>query len=90
MQVKWTRRAAKNLESALAYIAEDNPKVARELALDFLRQIDQLKAFPNLGRAGSVAQIRELVLHENYVAYYRVKANAIEILRVLHARNQGH
>ncbi len=88
MQVEWTRRAAQNLETPLDYVAQDDPKVARELALDFLRQIEQLKAFPSLGRAGATTGVRELVLNENCVAYYRVKSNAIEVLRVLHARNR--
>jgi toxin ParE1/3/4 len=88
MQIKWTKRATQNLESILAHIATENREAARKLAVNFAEQIEQLKAFPQLGKAGRVAKIRELVLHENYMACYRVNARTVEIVRVLHTKRK--
>ncbi len=88
MQVKWTKRASQNLENILAHISADNSSAAKKFLLDTLQQISNLKEYPALGRAGLVPSTRELVIHENYVVYYRIKKEQIEILRVLHARRK--
>ncbi len=88
MQTKWTRRAANNLETILAYIASDNPVAAQDFAMDIGSQLAKLEHFPLLGRSGMVPSTRELVVHENYIVYYRVRDSQIEILRVLHARRR--
>lgn len=88
MQTKWTRRAANNLETILAYIASDNPVAAQDFAMDIRSQLAKLEHFPLLGRSGMVPSTRELVVHENYIIYYRVRDSQIEILRVLHARRR--
>lgn len=88
MQVKWTQRASQNLEKILAYIATDNPSASKKFLLDILEQVARLKDFPLLGRTGLVPSTRELVVHENYVVYYRIKKEQIEILRVLHVRRK--
>ena len=41
-----------------------------------------------LGRPGLVPLTRELVIHHNHIAYYRIKQEQVEILRVLHVRRQ--
>jgi plasmid stabilization system protein ParE len=88
MRIKWTKRAASNLETILASIAHERPSAAQRFLADTLHQIDQLAEFPSLGRTGVVPLTRELVLHENYIAFYRVSGDAIEILRVLHSRRK--
>lgn len=88
MRIKWTKRAASNLEIILASIAHEWPTAAQRFLADTLHQIDQLTEFPLLGRTGVVPLTRELVLHENYTAFYRVRGDVVEILRVLHSRRQ--
>lgn len=88
MRVKFTRTAARNLDTILAHIAAERPAAAREFAREFQRQIHSLSEFPQLGRAGRLVGIRELVLHENYLACYRVREETIEIVRVLHAKRR--
>ncbi len=41
-----------------------------------------------LGRAGIVPSTRELVIHENYIVYYCVEDDMVQILRVLHVRRK--
>lgn len=88
MQVNWTKRAASNLDAILTYIAQDNPLAATKFLSELLQKIDRLQSFPLLGRPGVVPLTRELVIHDNYIAYYRVKQQRVEILRVLHVRRK--
>jgi toxin ParE1/3/4 len=51
-----------------------------------LRAVDLQRKNPALGRAGRVAGTRELVVAEApYIIPYRVRGDAVEILRVFHA-----
>ena len=85
MQVKWLRNAAKNLNSATEYIADDNPKVAREFFIHTIESVNKLVQYPELGRAGRVPGTRELVIFEYpYIVPYRIKDGNVEILRVFH------
>ena len=45
MQVKWLRNAAKNLNDATEYIAEDNPKVAREFFIYTIESVNKLAQY---------------------------------------------
>jgi len=88
MQIKWTKKASRNLDSILAYSAQDNPPAAKKFLLETLKKIAQLEAFPLLGRAGLVPSTRELVIHENYIVFYTVEGETVQILRVLHVRRK--
>ncbi len=48
----------------------------------------QLPDHPYLYREGRVQGTREAVVHPNYIMVYRVGADLIDILAVLHARQQ--
>lgn len=85
MQVKWLRRALQNLEQEAAYIARDNPRAAATLIEEADASTRLLAQHPDLGRPGRVPGTRELVLpHFPYIIPYRIKAQRVEILRVLH------
>jgi len=83
VRVRWLRAALADLDSAATYIADDNPEAARRFVVRVLAGIDQLTKHPAMGRPGRVAGTRELILPP-YVIPYRVRDNAIEILRVFH------
>jgi toxin ParE1/3/4 len=86
VRVRWLRRALANLDAEAEYIAEDNPAAAGRVVLNILRAVDLLKRNPALGRAGRVAGTRELVVPGTpYIVPYRVRGEAVEILRVFHA-----
>jgi toxin ParE1/3/4 len=75
-----------NLDAEAEYIAEDNPTAAERVVQKILRAVDLLKQNPAMGRAGRVAGTRELVVAETpYIIPYRVRGDAVEILRVFHA-----
>ena len=47
-----------------------------------------LARYPDMYRSGRVEGTREIVVHPNYIVVYRATTTAVEILRVLHARQQ--
>jgi toxin ParE1/3/4 len=47
--------------------------------------VTKLQVHPGMGRAGRVPVTRELVLHKNHIAIYRVRGEDVEILRLHHA-----
>lgn len=83
--VRWLRKALANLDEISEYIAQDNPKAAREFVAEIVSQTEHLVDQPNLGRPGRVAGTRELVVANGRdIVAYRVKHRVVEILRVLH------
>ena len=86
MRVRWLRVALANLEEETDYIAEDNPAAADRLVQRIMRAVNLLAKNPAMGRPGRVSGTRELVVGDTpYIVPYRVRANAVEVLRVFHA-----
>jgi addiction module RelE/StbE family toxin len=86
LKIRLTKLAEKDLHSVEAYIRQENPPVAVRTVLRILEAVEGLLAYPNLGRPGRVPGTRELVVSGTpYIAAYRVRENAIWILRVIHA-----
>ena len=85
MRVRWLRKALRNLDEEAIYIEVDDPATARLVVQRVLEAVAQLADQPGLGRPGRVPNTRELVvLNTRYLIPYRVRAGAIEILRVVH------
>jgi plasmid stabilization system protein ParE len=79
------RTALRNLDEEAAYIAADDPAAARLVVERVLAAVDLLIDQPALGRPGRVPGTRELVVpRTRYLVPYRVRREAIEILRVFH------
>lgn len=85
MQVKWTRKALMNLDSAVEYIARDNPVAAQNTARKIWEASSLLSDHPGIGRPGRVAGTRELVVEGlPFIMPYVEEAGTIYILRVMH------
>jgi len=85
MQVRWLRTALRNLEDEAAYIAVDDRAAARLVVGRVLQAVEQLAEQPSLGRPGRVPGTRELVVAgTRYLVPYRVRRDAVEILRIFH------
>ena len=88
MLIKWTKTALASFDEIAGYIAKDNPARATSCVWELQAAVTKLQAHPGMGRAGRVPGTRELVLHKNYIAIYRVRGDDVEILRLHHvARN---
>jgi addiction module RelE/StbE family toxin len=92
LALRWNPRAREDRAAIMDYyIGQDNAVAALELdELDELieQKAEALPANPELYRPGRVRGTREAVVTENYLFVYQVKGKRVEILRVLHARQQ--
>ena len=83
-ELRWTNRALGKLDEIATYIAQDNPARAKTFAQQLRQKVDIFKTH-QVGTAGRVYGTKELVLHPNYVAVYRVKDGEVQIITLLHA-----
>jgi toxin ParE1/3/4 len=81
----WQPRALSDLYTIIDYIAEDNPYRAESFLEEIRDQVQLLRGHPKMGRVGQVAGVRELVVHQNYIVYYRFSEGVVQIIRVKHA-----
>ena len=88
LPVIWNPEAKADLQTIVEYIAERSPQAALAMHDAFVHAADKLTQHPHLYRPGRIENTRELVVHENYIVVYRVGRTAIEILSVLHSRQQ--
>jgi toxin ParE1/3/4 len=88
LPVRWLPNARDNLATIIEYIAERDVAAASQLQDDIERVISQLPQHPQLYRSGRVTGTREIVVHPNYLVVYRIRPALIEILSVLHSRQQ--
>ena len=88
MKLVWRARALTDLEAIMSYIAERSEPAAERLQSAIEACADGLTRHPFLYRPGRAEGTREAVVHPNYILIYRVGAEAIEIVRVVHSRQQ--
>ena len=70
------------------YIAKNNPLAALTLDDNFEAQAELARQQPKLYKPGRVKGTREIVVQANCVMVYRLEEQTLEILRILHARQQ--
>lgn len=91
--IVWRPMAESDLDNIIDYIAQDNPARAEEFGQELRGKTLALAQHPKLGRLGRPglpASVRELVIHPNYIVFYRLldEARTVEILRMKHAAQQ--
>jgi toxin ParE1/3/4 len=85
MEVRWSPEAVADFTAMIQYIRNDNPSTALRVARAIYDAVAQLNTFSNRGRPGRVNGTRELPLQRlPFVVVYRVRENAVEIVRLLH------
>jgi toxin ParE1/3/4 len=91
MRLFWLQRAEADVEEIFDYLVERDPNGARRVYEAIQRQVALLADQPGIGRAGRVADTRELVISRTpYIVAYTVdrRIDAVIVLRVLHAARQ--
>ncbi|OFC31407.1 type II toxin-antitoxin system RelE/ParE family toxin [Pseudomonas aeruginosa] len=88
LPIKWGREALNDLVEIVSYIEQYNATAAASLHSNIVSAAEGLSGFPYGFRPGRVAGTREIVVHPNYLVVYRVGDTAIDVLRVLHARQE--
>ena len=77
--------ALSDLDELMDYIAQDNPEAATKVAGKIWETTRMFSNHPAMGKPGRVPGTREMVVTgTSYIVPYRVVANDVQILRVLH------
>ncbi len=86
MRIRWTEPAVGDLTQICDYIGErDGAAMAGRVALTIYEGISSLAQFRYRGREGRKLGTRELIFPGlPFLAVYRVRADVIEINRILH------
>lgn len=89
MKLRYTRRALKQLDAILLWIARDSPKAARSQITRIEHSIELLARFPNMGHAGRSDATLELVVPGTpYIAVYRIERDEVQILSIVDGRRK--
>lgn len=84
----WRASARADLAAIIRYIAEHDIPAARRLKSHLESVVLPLAEHPYLYCPGRVPGTRELVAHSNFILVYRVKADCVEVVSVLHSRQE--
>ena len=88
LPVFWRASARVNLATIIRFIANDSPLAARRIRDLIETSVLPAAEHPYLYRAGRVSGTREIIAHPNYIVVYQVTAERIEVVSVLHARQE--
>ena len=88
--IEWRPAALADLRAIVRYIGKDNPTRAKNFDKEIRGKVEPLAHHPEPGRSGRLEGIRELVIHPNYIVFYRVltELRTVQVLRVKHAAQQ--
>ncbi len=88
MRLVWSRRATRDAEHAAEWIAKDRPEGALEWLDGLHAAVLRLQEFPFSGHVIPEIPLaaRREIPYRGYRVIYRLRPDAIEILRVAHAR----
>ncbi len=84
--VRWSAAAVRDLARIEAFLDQIDPLLALEATLAIREQVRRLLSFPAIGSPLPAGQRKLNERRFGNVIIYRVKASQIEILRILHAR----
>ena len=85
-EIRWSPRAAANLEAICNYIAGDSEFYASLFAKKVIAIVDSVAEFPRAGRMVPEygdENLRERI-HGNYRIVYRVKKDLVEVVAICH------
>lgn len=89
LPIIWKLSARTDLTSVIKYIAKYDVQAARRMRKRLQEAVLPVAEHPYLYQSSErVPGTREIVAHPNYIVVYQVTASAIDVLRVLHARQQ--
>lgn len=88
LKLIWRETALNDLDRIILYIGSRNYPAALRLQMLMEDCAERLTHHPYLHRRGRIPETREAVVHPNYVMVYRVGSDAVEVLNVVHSRQQ--
>lgn len=88
-ELRWSSRARRELNAALAYIAKDDADRAAVVLARIEQATGHLRKHPALGRPGRIPGTRELVIGRTpFVAIYVVERGVVRIVILHHAARE--
>lgn len=88
LKLVWRESARHDARTIFTYIAERDLAAAERLLAAIELCAEGLTERPFMYRPGRVPGTHEAVVHPNYILVYRVTAEAVEIVSVVHARQE--
>jgi addiction module RelE/StbE family toxin len=88
LQIIWSETSLEKLEAIVRYIGQFDERAAAALHDRIEDAVLPLSRHPYLGRPGREDGTRELVVHPNYIVIYQVRLDDVQIVSVLHARQE--
>jgi plasmid stabilization system protein ParE len=89
VRVRYTRRAAADLEAIYDYIDERSPSAARAVKRFIKTRIEMLADYPFAAPAAGESDTRELSMSRYpYKVYYRVERGEVAIVHIRDARRR--
>ena len=86
LPIRWSPKAAHQLEAIVEYIAQDSERYAAIFARKLLQIIKSIPTYPVAGRVVPEygdQNLREKI-HQGYRLVYRLTPNAVEIVAICH------
>ena len=90
LELRWTEHAVNQLATVADYISLASPVYAEQTVERIVARLRQAQEFPESGRTVPEAGTLELreMLELPYRVIYRVTRSAIEVIAIVHARQQ--
>lgn len=88
LNITWLSTASSDLAEIITYVSERSPQAARNLKENIQSAVIPVVEQPYLYKRGRVPGTREIVAHPNYIVVYRITHTDIEVVNVLHARQE--
>ena len=86
--IQWRVSARDDLASLIRFIANENPLAARRMKAFIESSVLPASQYPYMFRPGRIPGTREIVAHPNYIVIYRVMGDHIEVVNVVHSRQE--
>ena len=87
MTVRYNRGALEDLDNVLSYIAERNPRAARDLLTKFEAAANRLSQMPEIGVRSERLKMRKIVVG-NYLVVYEIKNAEVVIHFIRHGARE--
>jgi toxin ParE1/3/4 len=84
LRVIWTPEALQDRTDIWDHIAADNSSAAARMDELFSDAAARLAEHPKLGRPGTIAGTRELIVHPSYRLVYEIERETVWVLVLLH------
>ncbi|MEC8220855.1 MAG: type II toxin-antitoxin system RelE/ParE family toxin [Nanoarchaeota archaeon] len=87
MEINLTHTFTEEIFEIVDYISLDSIDRANNFREEVYSSLNSLKQFPNLGTKLENGK-RKLIIHKNYIIYYKIKKDIIQILSIKHVKKR--